>query len=87
MAVVFGTLQDLIRGLHARPPAIWQGQRITDCQLCNGQITSVFYDGKTCHGPWAIMCPKCHETHGVGIGLGKGQRYEKKAKGIWLKSL
>ena len=87
MATGNGTLQDLIRGLHARPPAIWQGSKITDCQVCNGPILNVFYDGKTWHGPWAIMCPECHRKAGVGVGLAKGQRYERKAEGIWLKSL
>ena len=31
-------------------------------------------DGKTKAGPWANMCSSCHLTHGVGLGLGKGQR-------------
>lgn len=31
-------------------------------------------DGATRQGPWAYMCVPCHETHGVGLGLGKGQR-------------
>lgn len=31
-------------------------------------------DGATTQGPWAYMCIPCHEVHGVGLGLGKGQR-------------
>lgn len=32
------------------------------------------YDGKTWMGPWANMCEECFETHGTGLGLGRGQR-------------
>lgn len=32
------------------------------------------YDGKTKDGPWANMCEQCFKTHGIGLGLGKGQR-------------
>lgn len=31
-------------------------------------------DGKTKMGPWAYMCEGCFQSHGVGLGLGKGQR-------------
>jgi len=31
-------------------------------------------DGKTNMGPWAYMCEGCFQSHGVGLGLGKGQR-------------
>jgi hypothetical protein len=31
------------------------------------------YDGKTRFGPWAYMCVKHMETHGVGLGTGRGQ--------------
>lgn len=37
------------------------------------------YDGKTNGlssrpGSWANMCADCFKTHGVGLGLGRGQR-------------
>jgi hypothetical protein len=31
-------------------------------------------DGKTVMGPWANMCEACFTEHGVGLGLGRGQR-------------
>lgn len=34
------------------------------------------YDGKTKGGPWANMCEECFPIHGVGLGLGRGQRLE-----------
>lgn len=44
-----------------------------------------FIDGKTKFGQWAIMAPQSHKTHGVGIGVGLGQRYELYEDGRWLK--
>ena len=32
------------------------------------------YDGKTKNGIWAYMCPACFVDHGIGLGLGRGQR-------------
>jgi hypothetical protein len=37
---------------------------------------ATFIDGKTVHGPWAIMCQNCYWGHGAGIGVGRGQQYE-----------
>lgn len=46
------------------------------CQLCGFTLSEFFIDGKTKYGPWGIMCQDCHEEHGVGLGTGKGQRYD-----------
>lgn len=48
------------------------------------KLTS-FVDSKTVHGPWAIMCPGCHNVNGVGFGLGKGQGYERQIDGQFKK--
>lgn len=48
-------------------------------------IEEEFIDGATRMGPWAIMTPASHQTYGVGLGVGKGQMYEKQADGKWLK--
>lgn len=42
------------------------------CDICKSRPAAV--DGKTRMGPWAYMCIPCHEVHGVGLGLGRGQR-------------
>mgnify|MGYP001602994687 CR=1 FL=1 len=50
------------------------------CDICDGVLAKVFIDGKTHKGPWAVMCDPCHRLHGVGIGLGKGQKYNAKTR-------
>lgn len=49
------------------------------CHFCGG---IAYYDGKTVvqgnysmiFGPWAYMCEHCFAHHGVGLGVGKGQK-------------
>lgn len=48
-------------------------------------IGKTFIDGRTKSGPWAIMQPKSFAKYGVGLGTGKGQKYEKQPDGKWLK--
>ena len=53
--------------------------RIPPCDLCkllgvNPRDAAV--DGATKAGPWANMCEPHFYTEGVGLGLGKGQRYK-----------
>ena len=38
-------------------------------------IVGTFIDGRTRMGPWAIMSLSTFNEHGVGLGLGKGQKY------------
>lgn len=47
------------------------------CQVCDMDgrpATPATIDGRTRYGPWAYMCDDCHARHGVGLGLGHGQR-------------
>ncbi len=46
------------------------------CDLC-GVECDKWVDGKTIMGPWANMCLPCHKRMGFGLGIGKGQKYEK----------
>ena len=48
-------------------------------------IRDVIIDGKTTQGPWAIMTPESFKIYGRGLGLGRGQKYQKQADGRWLK--
>lgn len=49
-------------------------------------IKDTIIDGRTIHGPWAIMTPESWEKHGCGtLGTGCGQKYQKQADGKWLK--
>ena len=52
----------------------WLGV-VTNCDICGQPFTDVFIDGRTITGQWGLMCPSCHEVHGVGLGAGKGQKY------------
>lgn len=47
-------------------------------------IVDTFIDGATIRG-WAIMTPASHAEHGMGLGMGKGQKYQKQTDGRWLK--
>jgi hypothetical protein len=56
-----------------------------NCQLCNGPMGSKMFDAATSIG-WACMCQTCHTKHGRGLGVGKGQQYEKQTDSRWLKT-
>jgi hypothetical protein len=54
-----------------------------ECQVCERPFVGVHYDGagvyydaKTKYGPWGFLCEKCFKEHGVGLGTGKGQKYD-----------
>ena len=52
-----------------------------ECDLCHIPLKNnvpYFVDGATIYGPWALMCPECHERGGKGLGLGRGQKYDGK---------
>lgn len=61
----------------------WNGN--TTCDLCGRELTTELVDGQTRFGQWAVMCPKCHKAHGVGLGQGRGQKYVKDAEGDFVK--
>lgn len=75
-------------------PKYWMGTVPDVCDLSTPEdlpgyhdpVDKVFVDGKTRIGPWANMCMKCHRRDGFGLGLGKGQKYEKQEDGKWLKT-
>ena len=64
----------------------WTGA-INDCDLCGQPIKDTFIDGRIRgRSSWGIMCPDCHQQHGIGLGQGCGQRYRKQPDGRWLKT-
>lgn len=59
------------------PTKKWKGSTPVKCDVCRDKIKDIFVDGKTSmRGLWANMCDPCHQSIGVGLGLGRGQRYE-----------
>lgn len=52
----------------------WLGSHT--CDFCHKEITDTLYDGKTYFGPWATMCLTCWIENGIGLGTGRGQKYE-----------
>ena len=50
------------------------------CDFCQTKPQPWFVDGVTHEGPWALMCPDCFKKHGVGLGVGKGQKFDTKTK-------
>lgn len=56
-----------------------------NCQLCQQPMGDVMLDATTNIG-WAYMCQACHLKYGRGLGVGKGQQYEKQTDGRWLKT-
>ena len=58
----------------------WFGSWPVKCDFCHAKLddprVEYFVDGRTQEGPWALMCPMCHLLDGVGLGTGKGQKYD-----------
>ena len=58
----------------------WHNPLPNLCDICGKKITDTFVDGKVHNASWAIMCPKCFEQVGSGLGIGQGQMYLKATK-------
>lgn len=66
-------------------PVYWTGDP-EKCNLCGNVITTHFVDGKVAgYSSWAIMCPDCFRDFGLGLGLGRGQLYEKQPNERYMK--
>lgn len=63
----------------------------TRCDVCRTPLSddegTVMVDGRTAMGPWACMCGSCHATQGVGLGVGFGQKYTRRADGLFHKEI
>ena len=60
--------------------ADWSGSIPTRCDICGEKITNTFIDGKVHNAAWAIMCRKCFDNVGSGLGPGQGQIYLRATK-------
>ena len=54
----------------------WIGSKPEKCELCEKPFEKFFYDARTKWGQWGLLCLRCVERDGVGLGLGKGQKYD-----------
>lgn len=67
----------------------WIGDAPTKCDMSDAlsdhDNMDTFIDGRIHGGSWANMCLKCHAAVGVGLGMGRGQKYTKQEDGRWLK--
>lgn len=55
----------------------WGGAVPQTCDICGSTLADGFVDGRTRMGSWGFLCSRCHEIHGVGLGMGYGQQYKK----------
>jgi hypothetical protein len=65
-------------GLGPKPTPrrkMWMGSQPDRCQICSTPFSTVFIDGRTAFGSWALMCPCCHRDQAIGLGTGEGQKY------------
>lgn len=59
-----------------------------DMPGCNVRFDNTgdcFVDGRTTIGPWANMCVPHHRRIGVGLGTGRGQKWQRQADGSFIK--
>lgn len=69
-----------------KPERFWCG-KVTDCDICEEQITNMFADAAVCvqhRRAWGILCPGCIERYQVRFGTGAGQLYILE-EGKWIK--
>lgn len=64
----------------------WAGTAPTICDLNGEKLETAFVDGRLRFGGWGMFCVTCHEQFGIGLGTGRGQKYEKQPSGVWLKT-
>lgn len=50
---------------------------VVKCNFCEKSCEKSYVDGLTKANMWAEMCDTCHKKYGTGLGIGRGQRYER----------
>jgi hypothetical protein len=62
------------------------------CQICQDTMSDAqeFYDFRAFtgnwYGSWCDGCVSCWRAHGVGLGIGKGQRYERQEDAYFVQT-
>lgn len=60
--------------------AKWRGDKPETCEMCGGNLGSVFYDAKipSMSPLWGLLCHSCFTAYGCKLGTGQGQKYDTK---------
>lgn len=69
---------------NAKPEPLYWAGTLTGCDICKNGFGGLMYDAKTKMGLWGNLCHRCFETHGVGLGVGLGQKYVQQESGRFL---
>ncbi len=77
------TIGDVLDSKKPKPKT-WCGTPPSNCDICGAEITDIFIDGATRMGPWGCLCEECHKSHGKGLGIGRGQKFQKQGN-EWVK--
>lgn len=73
--------------MSTRINVYWVGTAPAKCDHCGISIHNTFVDGATePQGRWGNLHPNCHRQIGRGLGIGRGQRYERQIDGRWLRT-
>jgi len=65
-----------------REKIYWLGAH--HCDVCRKMNPPELYNCRTNLGVWGMLCKECFNILGVGLGIGKGQRYERQEDGKYL---
>ena len=65
----------------------FDGMKVGDRLVANWDhdCSTTIIDGSARFASWSVMCPKCHAKFGIGLGVGKGQKYERREDGAYVK--
>jgi len=63
----------------------WISKSPKACEVCETPILNEFYDARLKTGQWACLCHRCWSLHGVGLGVGRGQHFERIENNKWVK--
>ena len=63
----------------------WTGDLSHGCDICKRPFGRFMYDARTVQGRWGNLDDSCFIMHGVGLGTGQGQKYERQADDSFVK--
>ena len=67
------------------PSKTWYGDLSNGCDICKHPFGKYMYDARTISGQWGNLDDSCFVMHGVGLGTGQGQKYERQTDDSFVK--